>query len=115
VRAAPDSATSEQLLLGPDLDALAAHYHAPIAVSTGAARVSALLRPLGRAGMQARIIEGGLVTGAGVVVRRVPRSDSGDAARGGGAPAAAGLLLEGQLSAEFFAARTAVQGSFTVL
>ena len=33
----------------------------------------------------------------------------------GGAPASAGLLLEGQLSAEFFAARTAVQGSFTVL
>ena len=106
--AAPLERPPQMLLLAPDPNALAAHYHAPVAVSAGATRVSALLRHLSRAGMRARIVEGGLVAAGGTVVRRPP------SAAGSAAPATE-LLLEGPLSAEFFAARAAVQGSFTVL
>jgi len=106
------------LMLAPARDALAAHYHAPVAVHAGAVRVSQLLRQLGRAGLRADIVGGGLVTAGGIVIRRPPREDAAAAAEtaathAGDPPPA--LLLEGPLSADYYRARAAVLGAFKAL
>jgi hypothetical protein len=58
------------LLLAPSSDRLAAHYHNPLLLRHGPVRAVDVRKRLARAGIDAAIVEGGLVTKGGIVIRK---------------------------------------------